>query len=299
MSCYHPLDGYRQPSGSVKIGFEPPGSVEKVRIPCGSCFGCRMEYAENWSVRCTHEAKLWDHNYFITLTYDDEHLPPFASLRPEDLQRFWKRLRKAVSGHREAPDGSGEKPVRYFACGEYGSRTDRPHYHALLFNVALDMEQGHSEILERAWPHGSHLVSEFTPGRARYVAGYAAKKVKGRIASDLRYSVINETTGELVKRVPEFNRMSRKPGIGVWYFERYRQDFFRGFVTDPGGVKRRLPRYYRDRLLSDPDFEYADELRRGAWEVARDRAEDKPERMHVRETVHKARLGLRSKERGF
>lgn len=303
MSCYRPLEGYRTSGGSVKIGYEPPGSTEKLRIPCGSCFGCRMEYAEQWSIRCRHEAACWDSNLFLTLTYDDDSLEWHRSLVVDHLQAFLKRLRKRFSGVGETEDG--KRPVRYFAAGEYGSRTDRPHFHLLLFNLRIPDVSGfpdrneESAELSELWKFGRHVVSGFSPGRARYVAGYAAKKVKGRMARQAAYGVYHPVTGEYFERKPEFCTMSRRPGLGHYWYERFRSDLERGYVVEAGGVKKRLPRFYKERLLSSDDFAMADEERRDAYISSIDAAEDTPERNAVKERVHKARIGAHGRERSF
>lgn len=227
MSCYRPLDGFRTEGGSVVIGHEPPGSVEKLRVPCGRCFGCRMEYAESWATRLQHEASCWDSNLFVTLTYEDKNLQWHKGLVLDDLQLFMKRLRKSHQGLVTAPDG--RRPIRFFAAGEYGSRTDRPHWHLALFNCGLRLRQEMSPDLEKLWPHGLHTVTPFTVGRASYIAGYATKKVHGRMARQERYSVVNPETGELVERRPEFVVMSRRPGIGAFFYHRHKGDLERGF----------------------------------------------------------------------
>lgn len=101
MQCFHPV--------TLKNG---------QTVPCGSCIGCRINKTSQWTFRLLLEQKNWDKASFITLTYDDDHLPSDASLHPEDLTLFWKRLRKNLDGRK----------IKYFACGEYGDATQRPHY---------------------------------------------------------------------------------------------------------------------------------------------------------------------------
>lgn len=304
MACYHPLDAYRLAGGSVKIGYEPEGSTEKLSIPCGTCFGCRMEYAQLWSIRAQHEAKLYDRNLFVTLTYDDDHLPWHRGLELDHLQRFMKRLRKAFNGHLPLAERSGDAPIRYFAAGEYGGQTDRPHWHLLLFNLQLPDYDGraraHSlESLSKLWPYGGHEVDQFTPGRAAYVAGYASKKVAGRIARRLKYEVMNPETGEVVERRPEFSTKSMRPGLGIWYFNRYRSDFKNGYIPLPGGQKLRLPRLYRQYLSEDAEWAYRDEDRRETYLMDADASERLPARLEARETVAKAKKSLFTMERGL
>ena len=134
MPCFHPLEGYwskdRNPSGKRSLTFNAREAFtdKKIDVPCGRCVGCRLERSRQWAIRCVHEASLYDNNCFITLTYDSDHVPSDGSLRVEDFQNFMKRLRKSVAPRR----------VRFFHCGEYGERGDRPHYHAILFNLDFD-----------------------------------------------------------------------------------------------------------------------------------------------------------------
>ena len=93
--------------------------VPFIQVPCGKCLECRIQHARAWADRCVVEAKQYDDNYFVTLTYDDAHLPAKNSLVPDDLQKFMKRLRKHFPNNK----------IRFFACGEYGDTSWRPHYH--------------------------------------------------------------------------------------------------------------------------------------------------------------------------
>lgn len=278
----------------MKIGFEPPGSTEKLRVPCGSCFGCRMEYAEKWSVRLEHEAMTWNRSAFITLTYDDDNLP-WRGLLVDDLQRFMKRLRKATNGDEEH---NGRKPIRYFAVGEYGGDTRRPHFHAALFNADLKVRQDQSEILREVWPQGFHTVGEFTPGRARYIAGYAVKKIRGKVERERELGTVNFETGEYYEQKPEFAVMSRRPGIGAYFFEKFQSDLKRGYVTDRGGIKRRLPRFYQGKLLENEEWAYDHETRTEQYRAALPPGSDTEERRLAKERTHIARIGLHGKPRG-
>lgn len=182
-------------------------------VPCGKCAGCRMDYSRAWADRMLIE--LHDNcncGVFLTLTYNSEHLPRSDSGAPtlskRDLQLFWKRLRKAY------PD----KKIRYFVAGEYGPRTHRPHYHAIVFGLSLsdfsDLEYLRANGLGQAyynspsladiWSNGYIVLSEVTWHTCAYVSRYVLKK-RGKID---KYVV---ATGV----VPEFNLTSRRPGIGL------------------------------------------------------------------------------------
>ena len=163
-----PLQGYRakfvNPTGKRPIVFNPNAGFRDlpVSVPCGRCTGCRLEYSRQWAIRCVHEAQMHEHNAFITLTFDKEHLPDDHSIRKEHLQKFFKRLRKRIG-----------VDIRYFACGEYGSRNNRPHYHAIIFGYDFPDKYLHtktrngdllfrSPTLEKAWKFGYSLIGHVT-----------------------------------------------------------------------------------------------------------------------------------------
>lgn len=140
MSCLWPRVLYRR--GSEVSSRELPDS-SAFHVPCGGCVECRAARGREWGVRAAHEASMYAESSFVTLTYDDEHVP--VSLDPGCLQRFLKRVRKRVA-------------FRYLAAGEYGDRFGRPHYHVLLFGVAPSFPVG------RYWSVGSVDVKPLTVG---------------------------------------------------------------------------------------------------------------------------------------
>lgn len=182
MPCYSPLPAFKGPvkeNGKISILWKAPEGTEKLDLPCGKCVGCRLNRSRQWAIRCMHEASLYDKNCFITLTYDDEHLPKNRGLDVSHFQNFMKRLRKEY--------GQG---IRFFHAGEYGSKTRRPHYHALLFNhdfvdksliaVRNDHRLYVSPSLQRLWPFGYSSVGDVTFESAAYVARYSLKKKQER-----------------------------------------------------------------------------------------------------------------------
>lgn len=224
--------------------FHVPGKLERIALPCGQCIGCRLERSREWAVRCVYEASLYQNNCFITLTYDPEHLPPDMSLKKKDWQDFMKRLRKHY------PD----KKIRFFACGEYGGQTFRPHYHAILFNHDfIDLieetkmtEYGlsrykHSPTLEKIWGKGLCSVGEMTFESAAYCARYCLKKVNGD-AAEWHY----------FGREPEFALMSRMPGLAAEWWNKFKKDVTGMDCTFSRGVKAPVPRYF-DKLLEKVD----------------------------------------------
>ncbi len=302
MACYHPLKGF--PIGITAAGktdykitgygadhvelqngswvpVHTPlrsGCAEAVvrsfiEVPCGQCIGCRLEYSRQWANRCMLELQYHDSAYFVTLTYDDAHVPKSyygdpdtgevltsLTLFKKDFQDFMKRLRKAH------PDDK----IRYFMAGEYGSRTFRPHYHAILFGLHLDdlkpwsrSEQGftyyNSEALQRAWsvkgddgvyrPLGYAVAAQVTWETCAYTARYVMKKLNG---AEAQFYIDHN-----IQR--EFTLMSRKPGIAAQYFHDHPDIYECEYInisTDKGGRKFRPPRYY-DRLF---DIENPDEM---------------------------------------
>lgn len=236
MACYHPRPAWYARARNGDTGKRPitfrldDGYRDRpLDVPCGTCIGCRLEWARQWAVRCSHEAKLYERSSFVTLTY--ERIPPGGSLRPADFTEFMKRLRY----HRGR--------VRYLQCGEYGEALGRPHHHALLFGVSFadaryykgtaESRLSTSRELDDLWGHGQCSIGEVTFASAGYVARYAMKK-----------SVVD--LEEYAKRgiLPEYMTMSRRPGIGREWAERYRSDWYRDDCVVVNGVETRPPRFY-------------------------------------------------------
>lgn len=257
-------------------------------LPCGRCVGCRLERARQWSVRIMHEASLYEASSFVTLTYDEFHIPPGGALRYRDFQSFMKRLRNEVG------------PTRFFMCGEYGEKLSRPHYHVGLFGVDFRADRRpwrctgagfrlfRSPTLERLWFHGNSEIGELTRESAAYMARYTFKKVNGDLAES-HYRVVDTDTGEVTVKPPEFARMSLKPGIGARWLELYGQgvaDFDRVVVA---GHEAKPPRYY-DQLLKRRDPERFEEIQFARAKAASLGASDNSdERLAVREAVATAR----------
>jgi hypothetical protein len=183
-------------------------SVEGVgtflHLPCSRCEGCLLDRSRMWALRCMHEASLHEKNCFITLTYNNEHLPKDGSLKKEHFQKFMKRLRFRLGK-------SVGEAVRYFHCGEYGAKLGRPHYHALLFGYDFPDKRVHSvnpvtglslyvsDMLQELWPFGYSSVGTVTMASAGYVARYSLKKRFGDEAKD-HYGVRRVEIGSQEKR---------------------------------------------------------------------------------------------------
>ena len=260
MPCFSPLPGFKGPvneNGKRPVIWRAPAGSEKQPVPCGKCIGCRLRYSKNWAIRCMHESQMHTENSFITLTYDEKNVPADGNLDVREVQLFMKRLRKKIG-----------QPVRYFFAGEYGGRFGRPHYHGLMFGYdfpdkVLKVERlgnklYESKILAEVWPNGFHTIGDLSYASAAYVARYCVKKATAQVEyyrddeSGVRMQV-DKRSGHI--RSAEFTVMSRKPGIGAKWFERFNGDVFPSDEVIINGRKERPPRFY-DNLLDkkDPDL---------------------------------------------
>ncbi len=271
MSCYHPQNavvlGVDPSTGKKKLKFlgaDVVASVlypgkEVLQVPCGQCIGCRIDRSRQWANRCMLELQYHDSAYFVTLTYDDFHVPKSYYPDPEtgeahtsltlckrDFQLWMKRLRKKFS----------DDKIRFFACGEYGGQTKRPHYHAIVFGLHLNdlikyktVKEGdsyytyyNSDSLQDTWLNGFVVVGEVTWESCAYVARYVTKKLSGEQADF--YKKFN--------LAPEFSDMSRRPGIARQYYDDHGKEIYdNAYInvsTPKGGRKFKPPRYF-DRLF--------------------------------------------------
>lgn len=322
MACYHPLKAF--PIGLTRAGktmykITPYGvdHVEQyngiwycmsdsfrgqyadrcvrdfVEIPCGKCIGCRIEYSRQWANRCMLELGYHDSAYFVTLTYDDYHVPtslygdpdtgeciPSLTLSKRDWQLFMKRLRRAFP----------EDKLRFFMSGEYGSETMRPHYHAIIFGLHLNdlkpykpgpngFQYYMSEALQLVW--SSPCEGGHTPLSSTLEEFYGKPLFHEHNCDPIGMVVVSEVTWEtcaytaryVMKKLkgsdalfyedfniePPFSLMSRKPGIARQWYEdhpEYRDYEYINVSTPTGGKKFRPPKYF-DRLY---DLECPEEM---------------------------------------
>lgn len=261
MPCYSPLRAVliTGPEGR-RLAFNNKEGGKSVSLPCGRCIGCRLERARQWAVRIMHESKTHETNSFITLTYDPENLPANGTLNVEDPQRFMKRLRKKLSPLK----------IRFFLCGEYGEELSRPHYHAIIFGYNFPDKIQYSEKngftlyeskeLSEAWGLGRCRIGNVTFDSAAYVANYATKKITGPPAAD-----------HYKGRKPEFLLMSRRPGIGKSWYEKFSSDVYPSDEVIINGKQTRPPRYY-DNL-----YEKADPVSMGSIKISRELKAEKLE----------------------
>ena len=302
MACFKPIQAFRNPddmSGKLLFSSHTLGnyayalSAYGLKIPCGQCVGCRLEYSRQWAIRCCHEASLHTFNSFITLTYSPEHLPEDGSLDVVHFQKFMKRLRKKLFPLK----------IRFFHCGEYGDLTRRPHYHALIFGHSFpdrtllkSSKSGNlytSDVLSSVWGLGHASVGDLTFESAAYVARYVMKKVNGK-SKKSHYEVIDYETGEIIDLKPEYTTMSRKPGIAGDWFDKYHPDVYPSDSIHVDGREMRPPKFYDKKMKAlDPALMediIADRLDRF------DPLNNTPERLKVRYEVTKARLAGYSRD---
>lgn len=274
MSCYHPITAYdltpkySTVDESMDISFCGFGrhfdsfmAAEKkmrqqgrlLQLPCRHCVGCRLDKSREWANRVLMEQQYHEESWFLTLTYDDDHLPPaypvdpatgeilsvHATLVKKDLQDFMKRLRK-----------NSKQDLRYYAAGEYGTQTYRPHYHLLIFGLHLDdvklLKQNFnndpyytSDFIVKCWPKGFHILGKVTWQSSAYVARYTMKKATHGYTPEYYIKAGIQ---------PEFQTMSLRPAIGRRFYDDHPEifdyDYF--YVSTPqGGRRMRAPEYFR------------------------------------------------------
>lgn len=209
-------------------------------FPCGHCLSCRISKAREWSARLLHELNYWDKSVFVTLTYDNEHLPPHNSLVKKDLQKFFKRLRKCSNAK-----------LKYYACGEYGENKagidyghglGRPHYHCIIFG--LGQNKIDEDFIKDAWRNciwdnfqESKAFGTVTYDSCRYVSDYIFKKYSGE-------KLAETYTNKGIE--PPFKISST--GLGLRFCLENAENLKHNMSFTLRGVPMNLPRYYVDKL---------------------------------------------------
>ena len=222
-------------------------------IPCGKCLACRISRANDWATRCILESRLWQDNCFITLSYNPKSLPPNATLVKRDLQLFFKSLRKKHP----------ERKIRYFACGEYGDKKLRPHYHIGLFNYKpSDLKLFKlnkcgqplyiSKEIADIWGKGFIIIGALTIESAGYIARYTQKKIYNK----------HEEIIKQLGRIPEFLLTSRRGGIGLSVtqdkvaFDKIKHNFGILIKQNDKVVIKNIPRPIRERWKQIDAIDY-------------------------------------------
>lgn len=202
-----------------------------IPVPCGKCPDCLERRKENWCFRLKKQEEVSASALFITLTYDNKHVPRskngFLTLDKAHFQNFMKALRRNTQLNVK---------ISYYAVGEYGSTTHRPHYHAIIFN-ALEAD------IRKSWIHGHIDVGSFSTGSVSYVASYINK---GRLVP----------AHPRDDRAKEFALMSKKMGINYLtpaVIDYHKADLNRNYLTYEGGYKKPLPRYFRNKIYSEAE----------------------------------------------
>ena len=268
LECREILEGKYQGSATVDdVYFSSCGGklVQFIQIPCGKCIGCRIDYKRSWADRLTyHSFGKEDNSYFITLTYDDDHLfhLPYNedydiySIDFNDITDFIQKLRNKFKKNMVIDSNGVPQGIDYFYACEYGDSSFRCHAHLILFNLPLeDLEyfglddNGQpvyvSNTIDDLWQKGIHTISRFTWHNAAYVAGYVEKKLKGRRQDE--YTALG--------LFPEGCRMSRRPGLAFDYYVNNYSDIWKNNGLDVDRTINSsghlgIPRYFR-KLATD------------------------------------------------
>jgi len=207
-------------------------------VPCCKCMACRIARTSEWTTRVMHEL-IGKSGCFITLTYDEKNLPENGTLVKEHFQLFMKRLRRFVEPTK----------IKYYGCGEYGEKTNRPHYHAVIINWMPDREGLYrpsgkyyaSRQLEKLWMFGNNTVGTITNDSVQYVCGYIRKKLYGPKYQDIYGG-----------RLAPFQLQSMK--LGYDYAVQHKDQILeKGITRDGKNVG--IPRYYRKKLIEKDTVE--------------------------------------------
>lgn len=205
-----------------------------IDVPCGKCSKCLKRRIQDWTFRLKQEKHYSKSCKFITLTYSDEHIPTengYYTLKKADVQLFMKRLRKLQAKHTK-------DKIRYYFVGEYGTKTQRPHYHAIMFNLYND------EFIIQSWvkngnPIGITDVQEVRhDGALSYVVSY----INGKTPTE--------------NRAPEFSLMSK--GLGKQYLSNpntynYHTQSAEYCKVVSNGFTQPMPRYYKNLIYTDDE----------------------------------------------
>ncbi len=276
MPCTMPIRAYKSITTIQKVSFSKPDQTtpySEIDIPCGKCIECKLDKKRQWTVRILNEAHMHKNNSYNTLTYNDKTIPikyiknkkniiidHKTTINKTDIIKFIKKVRKKYK----------PKKIRYFACGEYGDKMSRPHYHIILFNhefkdkYEVTLKDGtkiwRSDELESIWKLGNSTTGSVESDSASYVAGYVTKKITGDMA-----------IGHYKGREPEYATMSRKPGLGRTYYEKYKQGIFStGRVIINNNLRVSPPVYYTNimKIHNPKEYkEYKSERRKHAIEL--------------------------------
>jgi len=288
MTCLNPVLAYKKTNGQFnfmrKSDYDAP-HAHKALLPCRKCLPCRKKEAMNWSTRMIHESKMHKISIFLTLTYDDEFLPEHNNLTIEHMQKFMKRLRKHLSTRKdELRNPLPIIKIRYLYVGEYGDTSGRAHYHACVFGYVPDDLILHSkkpqyniyksETLTNLWGKGFVSIGYFNSATANYCSKYILKTLVGKDALK-QFQITDSDTGELIQKQPPFKIMSRNPGLGSTFFEKYESDLINHDKAVIDGKELPVPDYYI-RKLKKTDIQQYENIKRDRHNQAVEFAQRNP-----------------------
>lgn len=197
-------------------------------VPCSRCAACLSRKREEWSFRLKQQLKVSTSCIFITLTYKEENLPinenGVASVNKRDVQLFFKRLRK----------NSNQKELKYYLSSEYGTKTFRPHYHIVLFDLI------NTDLILTSWGLGNIKVDKINDARISYTTKYCITKSKIPKGATTPFSLQSKNLG--------LNYVEKKKH---WH----EQDIKRMYCTNDNGTKIAMPRYYKEKIYTEFDRE--------------------------------------------
>lgn len=228
MRCLSPLNIPDPRYGNTRI---------RIEVPCGKCAACLARRRDDWSFRLSQELKVSQSAHFVTLTYDDLHIPyndfGYVSVNKVDCQLFMKRLRKAIQPNK----------IKYYLVSEYGTKTARPHYHMILYNFPLKLDI--QNIIQNAWQNGGIHIGNVTGASIQYCCKYIIQKA----------SLPDDVT-------PPFSLMSQ--GLGKNYLTSKMRNYHSETQNDyvvKDGYKCPIPRYLRNKLFNPIEIEHLNSKR--------------------------------------
>lgn len=242
-----------------------PWKNNYISVPCGKCGACRKNRRASWTFRLSKECGYSKNSFFITLTYNDEELPTVgrhSTLRKKDWQNFIKRLRQWNKK-------KGWNNLRYYGVGEYGTKTNRPHYHSILFNVHPDI----FKELDKIWPFGHNKIDLINKARLHYVTKYHVNPAK-------------DDNG----REEEFATMSKNPGIGHGYIEENKQWHKENKFTHVrlNGFPQKLPRYLKEKIFTEEELKELNAISKKETEQEYEKKIKKYQKWGVKNPIKKA-----------
>lgn len=259
MGCISPINIAR-PNGE--------GNKDRITVPCNKCVFCLVQRQKDWAFRLEKEWKYSNTAKFLTLTYDEDHIPKskegHQTLEVKDLQLWMKRLRKSnlKKAWKYFPKVKTQAEllkmipkIRYYNIGEYGSETWRPHYHSIMFNLNQDTIKN----IDKTWKNGNIHVGEVSPQSILYVTKYVVTK--------------NWTMYTEDQQKP-FSTMSRKPGLGEQYTQiasDYHQQNLKSTCINSQGKQQKLPKFYMNKMFSKADKENISQKNNSLYSISQEK----------------------------